>query len=365
MDTKSGHFLISELTLNIINKKRVLSFLLQLFSFLPINNSKILINSFHGKKLCSDPKLFRDLIPENDNLRIVYYLDIHQDNILLKTVYLIINIFNLATSKIRVSNFEMNDVYRLRKGQNYIQLWHGTPIKQVGLRPGIEESLYGDSRNWTHLSVASDLEKEIMQKSFHLNPNIKYVEGSLRLQYLLKYQKNQVRDKVQKILIAPSFNQSKSVDVFNYIAALINEMPILHSKHKFGFRKHVNVSDEIQTCSEIQDESVTDLFSIIRNYDTVITDISSIGIEFGLAGKRALFVTEDGERYFRGVNPEMRFIFREYGVDSWEDAIKAAIYSSQGEFSQSHINLLTDLCVNADHNHLNVLLHLIHENKSA
>lgn len=323
---------------------------MKLCSIFPVKKNQVILNSFHGKKICSDPKIFLEIIANFPNIEIKYYFDIHTGNLTTRLLSFLKNIYNLSTSRLRVSNFEMHNAYQLRRGQLYLQLWHGTPIKKVGTLQANKKDLFGDSQKWTHLMVGSCLEKNLLQKSFELNENLVFINGSLRLQKLISMSNRDARHKIQNILLAPSFDESNSTAFFDEIESRLLALGIRSKRYKIGIRKHINLINSTHIFDKLIDESDTDLFSLINKYDLVITDISSIGIEFGLAGKALLYVRDSGINYFRGINPEMSFIFDAYSSKNWDEAIIDAIYQKARKFSPSHKTLFSDLSLSACEN---------------
>lgn len=328
----------------IVNIVKIIYFIFRIF---PVNEKKLFINSFHGKKLDADAELFSNVARENLNFEISYYICPHQGRFERKILNTLKNLYNMRTSKVRISNFEMNPIYKLRKKQKYLQLWHGIPIKKIGHLSLNESILYGDSLNWTHLAVSSKLEKKILEKSFDLDKNLCYINGSLRIQKLLQM-KRQAQKKKYHILLAPSFDIDKSSRKMDQLLKTCRQISFNKNDIIIGYRSHINSAPSSIKFTDATDESHTPLFEVISKYDVVITDISSIGIEFGIANKGLIYIKNDADNYFRGINNEMNFIIKNYSKPDWISAISYAFSKRCFNFSEAHKDILIDKSKDAE-----------------
>ncbi len=120
-------------------KAKITSFCFRFFSLLPINSKKISFITFEGNGgYCCNPRYISEqLQKEDETLNMVWLVnDVRKK--FPNTIKVVNNTFfnrayHLATSKVWISNARMEYGTLKRKGQFYIQTWHGAiAFKAVG-----------------------------------------------------------------------------------------------------------------------------------------------------------------------------------------------------------------------------------------
>jgi len=223
-----------------------------------------------------------------------------------------------------------------------INLWHGTPIKKIGLDSKIEREWINDlirtGRNlpyerWNYFISATDFTSSIFKSAMKL-PSSKIkplgqprtdslyqasidekvkteIEEGLRISGLLKGKK--------KILYAPTFRNKASsdlviIDTLKEIDNAIGE----NSSIVFLFKPHplnkIRFQDDIlskwNNIIDVSDEDTQELLCVV---DLLITDYSSIMFDFMITRKPIISYIFDIEQYLIE-NGELYFSFRELGT---------------------------------------------------
>lgn len=105
-------------------------------SIMPINNNKVLFISFYGLSYSDNPGAISTWLEKNyPELDIVWCFrgkPLHPDGIRTVSVSSLRYIYELATAKVWVDNCRKRPWIAKRKGQFYMQTWHGgVPLKMV------------------------------------------------------------------------------------------------------------------------------------------------------------------------------------------------------------------------------------------
>jgi CDP-glycerol glycerophosphotransferase len=212
-------------------------------------------------------------------------------------------------------------------------VWHGVPLKSIGLS---ENSISNfkkvyiktfHSRNYSYLSVPSSKLIDVFSKSLGLkNEKIK-VLGQPRNDMLFKVidfdnwlRKSNINiPKYQKLIFyAPTFRENKDIKLFPFddfeFKQLnewldINEYVIilrLHQSDKTDISRFLN-SERIILLS---DKVVDDIMDVLSCFDMLITDYSSIYIDYLLMNKPVLFLPYDYNEYIK--NRGLLFDYQEF-----------------------------------------------------
>src|SRR5699024_11088636 len=82
--------------------------------------------------------------------------------------------YELARSKYWINNSRMPNLLNKRKGNVYLQTWHGTPLKRLvfdmddvhSADPKYKKNFYSQSRRWDYLSSPNAYSTEIFKRAF-------------------------------------------------------------------------------------------------------------------------------------------------------------------------------------------------------
>ena len=223
----------------------------------------------------------------------------------------------LARAKYWVLNSNTRKFLKPRKDQVYIQTWHGTPLKKIGLDvPGSDLDYAKESKKFSYMISPSKYCTEKYVSAFGLEgrEDIVLETGYPRNDALFVFDEIKInkikrdldipRDK-KVILYAPTFRDNKHSEVGGYENAsgidfekleeqLENEYVILFRAHYFvaknmDFKKYrgfvIDVSDY---------EDVNDLYIVS---DVLITDYSSVFFDYANLKRPIIFYMYDYEDY--------------------------------------------------------------------
>ena len=226
------------------------------------------------------------------------------------------NFKNLATSKYIFlnDNFFPLAFMNFKNQSKVIQLWHAPgAFKKFGASVDGEskEMLSKISKNIDYLITSSEDIKKYYSEAFQIEESKIKSLGLPRADYYFENHKNLREDfdlkyplaKNKKIILyAPTFrDNSEDNNVFNFLDLEkfnknLNEDYILvlrlHPKIKKFFKDNIESNQNYIDCSDFKNEQELLLIS-----DILITDYSSIMIEFSLLNKPTIFFTYDYDRY--------------------------------------------------------------------
>ncbi|MBR3147407.1 MAG: CDP-glycerol glycerophosphotransferase family protein [Eubacterium sp.] len=227
----------------------------------------------------------------------------------------------LATAKYIISNASLPAYFIRRPGQEYLQTWHGTPLKTLGrsMRYGIE-SMYNVQHNF-------------LQASYILQPN-EYTREVIMRDYFLDdlytgkvimagYPRNQVlfdKDEADRLkkewglsgktvyAYMPTWRgkSNHTIETDEYFSELgeildvldgsmsddqvmfVNFHPIIRGSFSFSGYRHIRPFPEN-----------TDTYSFLSLSDALITDYSSVMFDYSITGKPVVLFMYDYEKYMR------------------------------------------------------------------
>ena len=234
----------------------------------------------------------------------------------------------LRKAKYWISNYRMLDHQYPRKGQVYLQCWHGTPLKRLGydIEEGdnvmnsvseVREKYRTDAKKFSYLLSPSPFTTEKFASAWNLNETgqrYKVIEeGYPRNDRLINYKPGE-RDEIAKalgvqgkkvILYAPTWrdNQHTSGEGYTYKTEvdfdklhkeLGNEYVVLFRAHylvanSFDFEKYEGFVIDVSSYSDINDLYIVS--------DILVTDYSSVFFDYSNLKRPIIFYMYDLEQY--------------------------------------------------------------------
>lgn len=202
-----------------------------------------------------------------------------------------------------------------------INLWHGVPLKKIALEENNISYLqrcyfkYIFSNNYSYILTTSQALIPVMAKSFGVSSEKIVPWGQPRNDEIFK-QNSQIGllkclfgdlpEYQHVILYAPTYREDKSVRLFpfnDYNRSELNRF--LDDQKILLFIRH-HISDETsqdvirgERVFFINEDIQDDIMQIINIFDLLITDYSSIYIDFLLTGRPLLFLPYDMDTYIR------------------------------------------------------------------
>jgi CDP-glycerol glycerophosphotransferase (TagB/SpsB family) len=295
-----------------MNKKilKLLYLPLRLVNFLFIKNSNIwLFGSWFGLKYADNTKYLFEYVNKNDlNIKAIWIS--HNKDILnqvRKKGYIayhphsILGIYYILRAKVGIVTQGNIDINRYLKIPVLINIWHGNPMKKIGIdalpnskRKQRKQNIYAVGSSYieaTHLSTAFGLD----------------IENIL----ITGYPRNDVfstsisSSKILKVIYMPTHRNEGKIDITKFI---INDLNLINERLKkedilLYFKVHFydmkgNMFDGMSNIKILNDDDINkDIYSVINSYDILITDYSGIYFDFLLSEKPIIFAPFDIEDY--------------------------------------------------------------------
>ena len=298
-----------------------------------LNENMIFFESFFGKSYAGNPKyIYETMLKMGLDKKYTFVWAYSGEN---KDVIpgnpIIVERFKagdyykyLALSKYWVNNIIFPIHYK-RKGNVYLQTWHGTPLKKLGFDitiPGPEvegrENFYNESRNWDYLISSNAYSTEIFKRAFKFKKDVLelgypindifFVENGEKIKQL-KEKLNLPMDK-KIILYAPTWKDDEKNDSWEHYFKLEIDLERLREKFSDEYiillKMHHLVSENLKI-----DEIMKDFAIDVSNYDDIqelyilsdilITDYSSVFFYYAHSKRPILFFVPDLEHYISNV----------------------------------------------------------------
>lgn len=319
-------------------KQRLYNIFISLFDkycdWAPIIKGKIVFSSFDGKGFCDNPKyIAQEILQQNLQMDLVWLVkDLNEDvpEGIRKVQFSSRKMkYELYTAQFIINNVKTDLPYRKKKGQYYIQTWHGGfPMKFIEaefeekLNKGYVAASKRDSAKIDLLLASCSIDKEIMQNHFWYDGEI-MMRGIPRNDVYFKDDNSDIVRKVRKnlnisedcciALYAPTFrndNCSSSIYTDLDVQRLIDCLNTATGKKwVVVIRLHPNVSKLCTSLNYtdliIEGTSYSDSQELIVASNLLITDYSSIMYDFAIMKKPVFLFANDLDSYRdeRGLRP--------------------------------------------------------------
>ena len=230
----------------------------------------------------------------------------------------------LATSKYLINNSTFPPQFGKREGQIYVNTWHGTPIKAMGYDvPGGGVDTRNIARNFLsadYLLASNEAVTDMYLTAYKMRNIFRgrlVQEGSPRVdrQFLSDEQRAQVRERLtsrgvildpeqQVILYAPTWkgNFYAPTNDIRQLRARVAELSALidTSKYRLLLKVHQHVYRFAMAHKDMRQILVPNDIptnEVLAATDVLVTDYSSIFIDFLATGRPVLFYTPDLNDY--------------------------------------------------------------------
>lgn len=313
-------------------KKIIRFFAIQLIDFFSrfykVKRNKIVVDNFFGQGFGGNPKyIIEELLKKNPSLDIVWLtspstkLSAFPSNIRIVKYGSIKAFYELGTARIWIDNIKNNYKGRKRKGQFYLQTWHGgIGFKKV--EKATEDTLSNDYiRDSKHDSKQIDLmisNSEWVTQNYRNNfwYDGKIVKTGLPRNDVFFNDTEKIKEKVKEfynidpdteiILYAPTFRNYISIDEQTKVCSFNYKKVIQAFENRFGKkfvlvkRMHPNVADQIPVIenNNIKDGSrYPDMQELLVASFALITDYSSSVFDFMLKSDKIFIFAKDYDNY--------------------------------------------------------------------
>ena len=289
------------------SKHKVFGQLFNIFTRFPINNNLVSFIVDSNKSFSGNLEYIKDEFEKRGNYEFNFYY---------KDKFSISSFKKLATSKYIFlnDNFFPFAFMNFKSETLVIQLWHAPgAFKKFGGSVESREILKMISDNTDYLITTSKNINKYYSEAFQIDESKIKALGLPRADYYFKeHDLNSLREKFNKkysvdeskkiILYAPTFREDKQYNnVFEYIdldkfnEELSEDYVLalrLHPKIKKFYSEDISVDGEYIDCSDYENEQ-----ELLLLADMLITDYSSIMIEFSLLNKPIIFFAYDLDNY--------------------------------------------------------------------
>lgn len=219
-----------------------------------------------------------------------------------------------------------------RKKYVILNLWHGIPLKKIGME---QKNLSWFTRKYYKYFFADNYEGvvttsshlvHIMSRSFLVEPERIKVWGQPRNDVLFSSNSEgkgleevfsgELPPYEKVVLYAPTFRDHEPTQLFPFqdmdrdrLCRYLEEKKIflcirLHLYDQTGYQWLQKMDRAESRIRFLNEDRVADIMEVLREFDLLITDYSSIYMDYLLTGKPVLFLPYDQEAYLkeRGMN---------------------------------------------------------------
>ncbi len=299
---------------------------------LPKKDKLIVFESFLGKQYSDNPRAIYEYMIEHYPDHKMYwsvdrnYLANFQDKeVLVIRRFSLKWTFLMARAKYWVTNSRLPLWIPKPKNTIYLQTWHGTPLKKLGIdikevhMPGTSTEEYKknftkEASKWNYLVSPNAYSTEIFKRAFQFNGTV-IESGYPRNDFLINNNKSSTINKIKAalnlpvdkkiILYAPTWRDNQFFGVGKYKLDLKIDLKKIHQElgdeYIVLLRAHYLVSQSIELeqyegfvydCSNHSD--IRDLYLIS---DVLITDYSSVFFDYAVLHRPIIFFVYDIDEY--------------------------------------------------------------------
>ncbi|MBM7600166.1 CDP-glycerol glycerophosphotransferase [Virgibacillus halotolerans] len=312
--------------------KEMLKLLFYAAGKLPTHKKTIIFESFLGKQYSDSPKSIYEYIKkEYPDYKLYWsvdrkYLSNFQKNGYNYLIRFSLKwIYQMGTARYWVVNSRLPLWIPKPKHTIYIQTWHGTPLKKLGVdinevhMPGTNTNSYKENfiyeaSKWDYLVSPNAYSTEIFKRAFDFKQTI--IESGYPRNDILYTDNNELKSKGIKnklnilpdkkiILYAPTWRDDDYYSTGNYRFSL--ELDLNQLKVEFGddfvilLRMHYLVAEQFDLSvykNFVYDvSSYNDIGDLYLISDVLITDYSSVFFDYANLRRPILFFTYDIEKY--------------------------------------------------------------------
>ncbi|MDZ5711296.1 CDP-glycerol glycerophosphotransferase family protein [Jeotgalibacillus haloalkalitolerans] len=299
---------------------------------LPKKKNVIIFESFHGKQYSCNPRAIYEYMKDNRPGYVMYWsvdtkgmkvFESRDVNVLKKFspkwVYM------MARAKYWVINTRVPVWMQKPKKTVYLQTWHGTPLKKLGIdiddvqMPGTTTEKYRknflkEAAQWSYLIAPNQYSADIFRKAFGFSGkmlNSGYPRNDILHNENNEAVINQLKDKLgidrekKVILYAPTWRDDEYFEVGKYKfslkldlakmqEALGDEYVILLRMH-YLIAQHLNIADYEGFAYNVS--GYADIRDLYLVSDLLITDYSSVFFDYANLKRPMIFFVYDIDKY--------------------------------------------------------------------
>lgn len=321
--------------IRLIKRTNILQFLIKVIyrmaSMLPIRKNTIVFESFLGKQFSDSPKAIYEYIKDNySDYKLYWSFDRKTYLVYKETIHSVPRlsikwIFVMARAEYWVTNSRLPIWIPKRKDTIYIQTWHGTPLKKLGVDieevhlPGTTTEKYKkefihEASKWDYLLSANNYSTDIFRRAFAYDKKVIDV-GYPRNDILYNWNNDEKVAQLKKklgvpfdkkiILYAPTWRDDDYHGIgaykFNLKIDVSLMKEVLGEDYIILLRTHYLIADSLNL--EGYEDFVYDFshYSDISHLylisDILVTDYSSVFFDYANLQRPIIFFVYDIEKY--------------------------------------------------------------------
>lgn len=311
----------------------LLKWAILILGMFPANKKLIIFESFHGKQYSDNPRAIYEYMKKHHPDYVLYwsvdrrYVNIFKDRDIkyakrfsLKWVYI------MARAKYWVINTRLPLWIPKPKRTIYLQTWHGTPLKRLGVdieevhMPGTNTEIYKrnflfEASKWDYLISPNEYSSKIFRRAFGFNKTM-IESGYPRNDFLVQNKNDQetiqaikkkcgIPNDKKVILYAPTWRDNQYYAKGKYKFKLEFDLELmkeeLSDEYVILLRLHYLVAENLDLSGYddfifdlSRHEDIRDLYLIS---DILITDYSSVFFDYANLKRPMLFFVYDIEDY--------------------------------------------------------------------
>ena len=325
-------------------------------ALLPLEKNAVLFSSYGGKGYSDSPKaIARALLDSGENVRLYWLVNGEKEAASLPEGVIAVDQNNsfarikaYSTSKVWVSNARLY-VSRKRKGQFYLQTWHGFALKMIeaDAAGALPEHYLATCRRDAALTDAvacgSGFMEGLFRRSFWYPETVEILPTGTPRNDIFFRDSSEIPGKVRSLLgldphrklalYAPTFRSDHSTDVYALDPVAVKKA----CEARFGgewsvlIRLHPNIASRSRGLFAYDGESIVDataypdMQELLRGVEMLITDYSSSMFDFALGGKPCVQFALDIEEYKKDRNFYLPIDDLPFPLARSRDALEEAI----------------------------------------
>lgn len=294
----------------------------------PMKKNVILFESFLGRNYSDSPKYISEYLHRTypGKYKLVWTLEDTKTEIGYPVTrvkrFSLRYLYYLACAKYFVYNGRQPLWMRKRKGQVFLETWHGTPLKKLvfdmedvtSATPLYKKNVYNQAKGWDYLISPNKFSSEIFKSCFMFE-NTLLETGYPRNDILYAGNREEFVEKIRKkigipagkkrILYAPTWRDDLYYEQGQYKFELKLDLKkmqkVLSDEYVILLRTHYFVENEIDldgmedfAINVSQYDDIAELYLIS---DLLITDYSSVFFDYANLRRPMIFFTYDLEKY--------------------------------------------------------------------
>lgn len=330
------------------------------------NDKLVYFESFHGKQFSDNPRALYEYLAQQTDYKLIwgvkkgYESVFEQQSIPFVTRFSVKWFLTMPRAKYWIINTRLPKWFYKSSNNIYLQTWHGTPLKRLGLdiedvqMPGTNTKLYRqniitESKRWDYMVSPNRYSTDIFERAFQVERSKIIETGYPRNDKLVNEQHN--ADYIQRIkkslniptdkkvvLYAPTWRDDKFITKGTYELNLNLDIEKMRQQLSDDFVILLRMHYLVVTRVEENDAfviDVSDYKDIAELYlisDILITDYSSVMFDFGVLKRPQIFYAYDLEDYgdrLRGFYMDYKHSLPGPIVENEDELIKALQNSNQ------------------------------------